>query len=146
MIGADGRWGYVFHGGNEVAIFALRGEDGPVLYQQTRAGNDDITSVEALLGNVSLLIGDVHGNIGQWFMVRDKHSTVDKFSFTRIRSFHMGDAGITAITPESRRKGFVAGDAKGRIGYFYTTSERTLGVVESPTAHREAETAKAHRG
>lgn len=138
VIGADGRWGYVFHGGNEVAIFALRGEDGPVLYQQTRAGNDDITSVEALLGNVSLLIGDVHGNIGQWFMVRDKHSTVDKFNFTRIRSFHMGDAGITAITPESRRKGFVAGDAKGRIGYFYTTSERTLGVVEaadSPIRH-----------
>ncbi|MFN3585895.1 MAG: ABC transporter permease subunit [Moraxellaceae bacterium] len=131
LIGADGRWGYVFHSGNEVAIFALRGEDGPVLYQQTRVGNDDITSVQALLGNVSLLIGDVHGNIGQWFMVRDKNSVIDKFSFTRIRSFKMGDAAITAITAEPRRKGFVAGDAKGRMGYFYTTSERTLGVVEA---------------
>lgn len=138
VLGADGRWGYVFHGANEVAIFALRGEDGPVLYQQVRAGNEEITSVEALLGNVSLLIGDASGTISQWFMVRDKHSVVDKFGFARIRSFPMGDAAITAITPESRRKGFVAGDAKGRIGYFYTTSERTLGVVDaadSPVRH-----------
>ena len=71
-------------------------------------------------------------------MVRDKHSEVDKFSFMRIRSFHLGDAPVTALVPESRRKGFVAGDEKGRIGYFYTTSQRTLGIVEaadSPIRH-----------
>lgn len=138
VLGADGRWGYVFHGDNEVAIFALRGEEGPVLYQQVRAGHDRITSVEALLGNVSLLIGDERGTIGQWFMVRDKQSELDKFSFMRIRSFRMGDASITALVPESRRKGFVAGDEKGRIGYFFTTSQRTLGIVEaadSPIRH-----------
>ncbi|MGH8493178.1 MAG: ABC transporter permease subunit [Moraxellaceae bacterium] len=131
LMGQDGRWGYVFHGRNAVAIFALRGESGPQLYQQTSVGDAEVSSVEALLGNVSILIGDAKGRVSQWFMVRDKESEIDKFSFTRIRSFTLGDAPVTAITPESRRKGFVAGDEKGRIGYFFTTSERTLGVVQA---------------
>lgn len=131
LLGQDGRWAYVFSGRNDVAIFALRGEDGPRLYQQVAVGDADITSVQALLGNVSLLIGDAKGRVSQWFMVRDKDSEIDKFNFTRIRSFTLGDAPVTAITPESRRKGFMAGDEKGRIGYFFTTSERTLGVVQA---------------
>ncbi len=131
LMGQDGRWAYVFSGRNEVAIFALTGDAGPRLYQQVALGDADITSVEALLGNVSLLIGDAKGRVSQWFMVRDKDSEIDKFNFTRIRSFTLGDAPVTAITPEARRKGFVAGDEKGRIGYFFTTSERTLGVVQA---------------
>jgi phosphate transport system permease protein len=35
---------------------------------------------------------------------------------------------LPLIAPEAKRKGFAAGDAKGDIGYFYTTSERTLGI------------------
>ncbi|MDQ8037479.1 MAG: ABC transporter permease subunit [Pedobacter sp.] len=131
IMGQDGRWGYVFTGRNDVAIFALSGDAGPRLYQQTIVGDAEITSVQALLGNVSLLIGDAKGRVSQWFMVRDKESEIDKFSFTRIRSFTLGDAPVTAITPEARRKGFVAGDEKGRVGYFFTTSERTLGVVQA---------------
>ncbi len=125
-IGQDSRWAYVFTGDSNVAVISLKGEDGPGLYQQVRAGSARITSVAALQGNISLLIGDETGSISQWFLVRDKDSEIDKFSLTRIRGFALGTAPVTAIAPEPRRKGFVAGDATGRVGIFYTTSERTL--------------------
>ncbi|HEX6591169.1 MAG TPA: ABC transporter permease subunit [Moraxellaceae bacterium] len=126
QIGQDSRWAYVFTGDSDVAVINLKGEDGPALYQQLHAGGARITSVAALQGNISLLVGDEAGRISQWFLVRDKESEIDKFSLTRIRSFTLGSAPITAIAPEPRRKGFVAGDEKGEVGVFYTTSERTL--------------------
>ena len=88
----------------------------------------------ALQGNISLLVGDSKGQIAQWFLVRDKHAEVDVFSLQKIREFTLGDAPITAITPEAKRKGFIAGDEKGQVGYFYTTSERSLGVHQAANA------------
>lgn len=129
QIGQDSRWAYVFTGDNDVTVINLKGEDGPALYQQLHAGGAKITSVAALQGNISLLVGDESGRISQWFLVRDKDSEVDKFSLMRIRSFTLGNAPITSIAPEPRRKGFVAGDETGHVGYFYTTSERTLAVM-----------------
>jgi phosphate transport system permease protein len=133
VIGQDGRWAYVFHGRNDVAIFKPQAENGPELYQQTKVGEGaaDVTTVTALQGGISLLVGDSSGSISQWFMVRDPHSEVDKFSLAHIRSFKLGNAPITAIEPEVKRKGFVAGDQSGDIGYFFTTSERTLKIVKT---------------
>lgn len=129
VIGQGARWAYVFTTQNDVAVFKI-GEDGPVLYQHTKADTHGakITSVVALQGEISLLVGDSKGVVSQWFLVRDPNSVEDKFSLQRIRGFKLGDAAITAIAPEAKRKGFAAGDAKGDIGYFYTTSERTLGI------------------
>ena len=129
VLGQGARWAYVFTRQNDVAVFKI-GEDGPVLYQQTKAdtAGAQITVVTPLQGEISLLVGDSKGVVSQWFLVRDTKSVQDKFSFQRIRGFQLSDAAITAIAPEAKRKGFVAGDAKGNIGYFYTTSERTLGI------------------
>jgi phosphate transport system permease protein len=133
VIGQDGRWAYVFHGRNDVAIFRPLAESGPELYQQTKVEDADaaVTAVAALQGNISLLIGDSTGTVSQWFMVRDPHSEVDKFSFTHIRSFKLGSSPVTAIEPEIKRKGFVAGDKAGNVGYFFTTSERTLSIANA---------------
>ncbi len=131
VIGQDARWAYAVHGQNQLAVFSLQGENGPALYQQLSTGSAGITAAAALLGNVSLLLGDDTGRISQWFMVRDESSGTDRFSMTRIRGFQLGNAAVTAITPEERRKGFVAGDSAGHVGYFYTTSERSLGVVQA---------------
>ncbi len=127
-LGAGGRWGYVFSGDADVAIFDLNNENGPRLYQQTQvvAEGQRVTQVLALQGDVSMLVADNTGRISQWFQVRDQASQIDKFSFTKIRDFKLGDAPISALAVEERRKGFFAGDEKGQIGYFYTTSERTL--------------------
>lgn len=135
-IGQDGRWAYVLAGKGNLGVLSLRSENGPTLHQQlqvAQAGRE-ITSLAMLQGNVSLLAGDSAGTISQWFMVRDKNSDVDRFSLQKIRSFRLGDVPVTVITPEVRRKGFVAGDEKGRVGYFYTTSERTLGIRQAADA------------
>lgn len=134
-VGQDGRWIYVVNAQGEMTVIKPQGESGPEVYQhvQVAADGGKITAMAALQGNISLLLGDDHGQVSQWFLVRDGSSTVDKFSMTRIRSFTLGNAAITAIAPELKRKGFVAGDAAGNLGYFYTTSERTLRIV--PTGH-----------
>lgn len=133
VIGQDSRWAYVLSGAGNLAVIKLKGDEGPVIYQQLSLtkGNAEVTSLTALQGNISLLVGDSTGKIAQWFLVRDKNSEMDKFSLEKIRSFTLGDAAITTITPEVKRKGFVAGDAKGRVGYFFTTSERTLGIHQA---------------
>ncbi|MCC2636950.1 MAG: transporter permease subunit [Moraxellaceae bacterium] len=136
VIGQDARWGYVLSGAGDLAVINLKGENGPAIYQQLSLvpGGTEVTTLTALQGNISLLVGDSRGRISQWFLVRDAHSEVDKFSLQKIRSFELGDAPVTAITPEAKRKGFVAGDAKGRLGYFFTTSERTIGIHQASDA------------
>ena len=135
VIGQSARWAYVFTRQNDVAVFKL-GAEGPVLYQQTKVdtAGAQVTAVAPLQGEVSLLVGDSKGMISQWFMVRDSQSVEDKFSLQRIRGFQLRDAAITVITPEAKRKGFVAGDAQGHVGYFFTTSERTLGIQQAASS------------
>mgnify|MGYP003377611828 FL=1 len=96
VIGQGARWAYVFTAQNDVAVFKI-GEQGPVLYQQSKAdtAGAKITSVVALQGEISLLVGDSKGVVSQWFLVRDPNSVEDKFSLKRIRSFQLGDAAIT---------------------------------------------------
>lgn len=136
IIGQDARWAYVLSGASQMTVLRLGGDEGPVAYQQLALsrGNDQITTLAALQGNVSLLAGDSRGHVSQWFLVRDKHAEVDTFSLQKIREFTLGDAAITSIVPEAKRKGFVAGDAKGRVGYFFTTSERTIGIHQAADA------------
>lgn len=136
IIGQDARWGYVLSGNSQMTVLSLKDEAGPVVYQQlplTRS-SEQVTALAALQGNISLLVGDNHGRVAQWFLVRDKTAEIDSFSLQKIREFTLGDAAVTAIVPEAKRKGFVAGDAKGRVGYFFTTSERSLGVHQAADA------------
>ncbi|MCD6060186.1 MAG: ABC-type uncharacterized transport system, permease component [Moraxellaceae bacterium] len=136
VIGQDARWGYVLSGTGDLAVINLKAESGPVIYQQLSLvpGGTSVTALTALQGNVSLLVGDSRGHVSQWFLVRDVHSEIDRFTLQKIRSFRLGDAPVTVITPEVRRKGFLAGDEKGRIGYFFTTSERTIGIRQAGDA------------
>jgi len=136
IIGQDARWGYVLSGNSQMAVLSLKGEEGPAVYQQLplTKSSEQVTALAALQGDISLLVGDNHGRVTQWFLVRDKHVEVDAFSLQKIREFTLGDAPVTTIVPEAKRKGFVAGDAKGRVGYFFTTSERTIGIHQAAEA------------
>lgn len=126
IIGQDGNWAYVFHDINRVSVFNVRNE--PIYTQEVTlaAPNAEVTSVTALQGNVSLMVGDSQGEVSQWFMVRDSSTGVDHFSLKKIRSIKVGDSAITALFPEERRKGILIGDASGRVSYYYTTSNRLI--------------------
>ncbi len=134
VLGQEARWAYVL---TETDISVFKITDGqPQLYQTIKAalGNAKITTAIPLQGEISLLVGDNKGSVSQWFLVRDVNSEEDKFNLQKIRSFQLGTAPITTIAPEAKRKGFVAGDSQGKIGYFYTTSERTIGIHQAANA------------
>jgi phosphate transport system permease protein len=84
-----------------------------------------ITALASLTGGISLLVGDSSGQIAQWFPVRDDNN---HYTLERIRTFDAQQAPITAIAPESARKGFLAADALGHVGIYHTTAHRTLQV------------------
>lgn len=116
------QWLFVVNGKATVDVFDLRSKALNGRYKLLQ-GDAEVSTVNPLLGGISLMIGDSQGGIAQWFMVRDADG---KSVLTRIRDFKLGQAAITQIIPEERRKGFIALDADGRMGIFHSTAHRTL--------------------
>jgi phosphate transport system permease protein len=108
-----------------LSYFDITDKSKPVLKQQLNvlSGNVQMTAMDFLNGDLSVLVGDSQGVISQWSMIRDaqNHSAMQK-----LRDFKASDNPIAAINPEARRKGFIAVDTKSQIGIYYTTSEREL--------------------
>ncbi|MGP0174844.1 ABC transporter permease subunit [Pseudomonas sp. NCHU5208] len=115
-------WLFVIHGKTGADVFDLRSKALNGHYTLLK-GDAEVTTVQPLLGGISLMIGDSQGGIAQWFMVRDQEG---KSELTRIRDFKLGQSAITQIIPEERRKGFLALDATGDLGIFHSTAHRTL--------------------
>ena len=115
-------WLFVINGKATADVFDLRSKALNGRYKLLEGGAE-VTAASQLLGGISLMIGDSQGGIGQWFMVRDADG---KAALTHIRGFQLGDAAVTQILAEERRKGFLALDAEGRLGVFHSTAHRTL--------------------
>ena len=90
--------------------------------QVVEAGSS-LTSMEMLLGTVSVIVGTSGGEVTQWFLVRDEQN---QHHITRVREFQSHDGPVGAITPEYSRKGFMTGDTLGNIGLHHATSARTV--------------------
>lgn len=133
VYGQDGVWGYVIHDDTQLAVYSLRNE--PTLSQELRVTEPGVkvTAVNALQGNISLLIGDSRGQVAQWFPIRTGDGDSENFVMQKVRGIKLGESAITAIAPEIARKGFLAGDAKGVVSYFYTTSDRLIAQAQVAT-------------
>ncbi|SDH69661.1 phosphate transport system permease protein [Pseudomonas benzenivorans] len=123
-------WMYVVNGRANADVFDLRKTALNGRYKLLSDADREVSVATSLLGGISLMVGDSRGGIQQWFMVRDADG---KAALKSIRSFQLGDSAISQILPEERRKGFVALDAKGRLGVFHSTAHRTL-LVEPVAA------------
>ena len=97
----------------------------PRLVQQVEAVSNDIqiTSLEFLSGGISILAGDSSGRITQWFPVRDENNN---YTLEHVRYFDSQQAPIIDIAPEYFRKGFIAIDQLGTVGFYHTTAQRTV--------------------
>jgi phosphate transport system permease protein len=86
-----------------------------------------VTSVQFLTGDISLLVGDSSGRVVQWFGVRDERGNE---TLKPIRDFfeqkQKQENAITGIATEFARKGFVAADAGGQLAIYHTTAQRLL--------------------
>ena len=115
-------WLFAVSGRASVDVFDLRRKQLNGRYKLL-GGNGEITTVAALLGGISLMVGDSTGGIGQWFMVRGSDGQAE---LKNVRSFQLAGQPITQILPEERRKGFLALDGAGTLGIFHSTAHRTL--------------------
>ncbi len=119
-ISGDHRWLYAGDDQGNIHRYQL-----PRLqYMETvQISSHAISSMEMLLGGVSLLAGDVQGNVAQLFPVRDANNE----PYLRlIRVFPGKDSAIAQILPEHRRKGFAVFDRAGELRVYYGSSERMV--------------------
>ncbi|WJW75068.1 ABC transporter permease subunit [Thiohalobacter sp. IOR34] len=116
---------YLARRSGELARFDLSDKEAPRLLEQLPVveGGEQLTALRLLAGGISLLVGTSSGRIDQWFTVRDAQN---QERLQRIRSFAGSGAAVLNLTPEYARKGFLAGDAEGRVTAYHTTAHNTL--------------------
>ena len=98
--------------------------------QVASAGAFEITALSFLIGDRSLVVGQSNGNLSVWFPVRPKGE--EGFLLTRVHDFPRHAAAIRLLAPSQRNRTFIAKDAGGELGIYYSTSERTLWRGRSP--------------
>ncbi|MFN8642871.1 MAG: ABC transporter permease subunit [Candidatus Binatia bacterium] len=96
---------------------------------QVVSAGTEVTALSLLLGGRSLVVGQADGALSIWFVAPQANGPA---RLTRVRDFPRHAAPIIAITPSQRDKGFLAEDAQGGLGLYYSTSERTLWAGAAP--------------
>ena len=109
----------------DLTVVNISDKSAPVIKHHINVMNSgaEITCMEFLNGDISVLIGDSVGEIAQWTIIRDRQN---HYHLQKLRSFKVADAPIITINPEQRRKGFLASDANGNIGIYNTTADREV--------------------
>lgn len=87
------------------------------------AGSSAVTALTLLIGDRTLVAGQADGTISVWFLVRQAD---ESFQLTRIRDFPRQRAAIAQLAPSQRNRTFLAVDAAGELGLYFSTSNRTL--------------------
>jgi len=90
-----------------------------------------VTALSLLLGGRSLVVGQADGAVSVWFAAAQAEGPP---RLTRVRDFPPRPAPITEIAPSQRDKGFMAADAQGGLGLYYSTSHRVLWSGAAPFA------------
>ena len=83
----------------------------------------EVSTMDYLLGTVSLIVGGEDGSVSQWFLVRGDDNIR---RLQKVREFEPHSGAVTSLNPEYARKGFFTGDENGNLGIRFSTSERTL--------------------
>lgn len=92
------------------------------LGQETGIG---VSTLEWLLGDRSLIVGNTAGGVSVWFQVRDpQRPRITPYRW--IHGLRSHRAPVTAIAPSPRDKGFLTADALGTVLLHHATSEQTL--------------------
>jgi phosphate transport system permease protein len=127
LLGKEQRMVYIADNDGQISRIDISNKSAPKVVQRLRVVDvkRQITSLEFLIGDISLLVGDSEGRISQWFLVRDENNNQ---VLTKIREFHEQEAPIIGIVSEQRRKGFVAADNTGQVGVYHSTAHRSVMV------------------
>ena len=125
LISPEREWLYILNKQDTISFYDIRRKDEPIHIEDVSVleNGSHATSFEFLIGGITLLLADDHGNIHQLFLVRSEDGTRH---LTAIRNFKSGTSKISSITSELLRKGFLTTDASGNLSIFHTTASRHL--------------------
>jgi phosphate transport system permease protein len=115
-VSGDHSWLYLADGDGRIHRFVPETME---MVQSLQLGAAPITTMNMLLGGISILAGDAEGRIFQLFPVRDQDN---QFRLELIREFSGQTAAVGEIIPEQRRKGFLATDAGNGLGIYHSTA------------------------
>lgn len=127
---------YVGTSSGELFHINVKDRSNPCLVEKVRVSDKAITALGFLLGDVSLVVGDVTGGVNVWMQVRDEVSP-SGWTLKKAHTLTSHSAPVLAIAQSMRDKGFVTAAADGTIYLNHATSEQTLlklGTKSIPTA------------
>jgi phosphate transport system permease protein len=123
---------YVGTAHGEVIHINVRDRENPLLLERIKVSDESVTSLDFLLGDVSLIVGDEGGKISTWMRVRDE-TAQSGWSLKKIHTVEPHQTGITSIAMSSRNKCFVTAASDGTIQLKHATTEQTLLNMKSET-------------
>jgi len=95
------------------------------LTEVAHVSEEEVTALEYVLGNITLIVGDARGNLSGWFRVREKEDDPDPH-FVKAHSYPGQGARIAAIGASTRDKSFVTTGNDGSLVLRHMTSERSV--------------------
>ena len=129
IMGIDQQNLYGGTGKGELLWWQLDADGEPGEPQVVGAGPSAVTAMTLLIGARALVVGQASGALSVWFRTRREDG---ELHLTRVRDFPSHGAPIRLLSPSKRRKSFWAQDENGGLGFYYSTSERTLWKGPSP--------------
>ncbi|MDF1691566.1 MAG: ABC transporter permease subunit [Zhongshania sp.] len=123
LVGPGQQWLYVLSNDGGYRLIDLRRVN--VADRGYLFDNGKLSEARFLLGGISLLTANDHGEVGQWFVVRDAERE-SGYRLQPVRQFDVPMGGSAALVTEHRRKGFLNVTKDGTLDVFYTTSHRRL--------------------
>ena len=129
----DGRGEDLFLGTSlgQLVRYDLRAPSGPALAEtvDASAGRAAVRVLGFLIGDRTLVTGDEAGGVSSWQVVQ---APAGGRRLTRIHRFAPHGAPVRGFAASRRDKGFVTGDARGRLHVAFGTSGRTLLTLDTP--------------
>lgn len=137
LLSPQREWLYLLNKEGVISFYDIRNKERPVHVEDVIVLDDGNLpgAFGFLVGGISLLLADNHGNIHQLFLVRDSNGAR---RLEKIRSFNGSGVEVSGVITEKLRKGFLATDVDGNVSIFHTTASRHLlteNIATSPLVH-----------
>ncbi len=116
-------WMFVGSGKQQLNVYNLRDPGGGLHSQIDLTDGTSVSTIDYLLGGISLLVGEDNGQVSQWFLVRDE---ANQWQLQKIRSFEKTADQVIQIETEQRRKGFAVAGNDGAVSIYNATAQRTV--------------------